>query len=526
MAYQIDKYNGTFLVSIEDQTLNTTATDLRIVGRNYAGWGEIHNENFVHLLENFASASAPTRSLEGQIWYDAQNKKIKFFDGSNYRVVGGAEVSASAPPLPSTGDFWFNSTEKRLYTWDGSNYNLIGPPVESEIGDTLTEAQIVKDQSNTDRPILKIIVGSEIIGILSSTEFILNSIINPIAGFTKINKGFTLVNLGVDGFATTSDHRFWGTASNTVRFAGLPVEEFLRANNVVFPTQVRFGDNGFVLGDQNDLRIRVINGNEPVIENQLDGSIYFRISAAGSDIRDVALVRGDGFLPGRNETYDLGKPAIRWNEVNAKTMRADTFYGKLIGTLEPPPVPAGQEPEPIRLQKLVVSDDFVATGNVNIDLLPPYRITAKSGTLGFVDNVNINPTLYGFGNFTDITATSTITITGTTQSTLSTNGALKVAGGVGIAKNLNVAGEGAFLSTGAVKIPAGTTAQRPSTALMGMIRYNTDIENFEGFDGVEWRIIGAEQQEDWGDLLPHTLEVDWRFVNEAVDSNADFGQLF
>ena len=54
MAYQIDKFNGTFLVSIDDQTINTTATDLRLVGRNYAGYGEIQNENFVHLMENFA----------------------------------------------------------------------------------------------------------------------------------------------------------------------------------------------------------------------------------------------------------------------------------------------------------------------------------------------------------------------------------------------------------------------------------------------------------------------------------------
>lgn len=266
MAYQIDKFNGTFLVSIDDQTINTTATDLRLVGRNYAGYGEIQNENFVHLLENFASSTEPTRSLEGQIWYDSQNKKIKFYDGNLYRVVGGAEVSSTAPQFPSTGDFWFNSAEKRLYTWDGTDFSLVGPPVEPAIGDTLVEPQVVKDQSNTDRSILKLIVGSEIIGIFSKDEFILNSIINPITGFSAIKKGLTLVNLSSDGHSTsTNDQKFWGTASNSNRLAGLPAEEYLRANNVVFPTQVRFRDGGFFVGDQEDLRVRIINGNEPEI---------------------------------------------------------------------------------------------------------------------------------------------------------------------------------------------------------------------------------------------------------------------
>ena len=50
MAYQVDKFNGTFLTSVEDGTIDTT-TDIRFVGKNYAGYGEVQNENFLHLLE-------------------------------------------------------------------------------------------------------------------------------------------------------------------------------------------------------------------------------------------------------------------------------------------------------------------------------------------------------------------------------------------------------------------------------------------------------------------------------------------
>ena len=51
MAYEVNKFNGIFITSVADGTIDTT-TDLRLVGKNYAGYGEVQNENFVHLLEN------------------------------------------------------------------------------------------------------------------------------------------------------------------------------------------------------------------------------------------------------------------------------------------------------------------------------------------------------------------------------------------------------------------------------------------------------------------------------------------
>jgi hypothetical protein len=56
--------------------------------------------------------------------------------------------------------------------------------------------------------------------------------------------------------------------------------------------------------------------------------------------------------------------------------------------------------------------------------------------------------------------------------------------------NLNVTGEGDFSSTGAVKIPAGTTAQRPVGAV-GKIRWNTTLEQYEGYDGTNWALLGG-----------------------------------
>jgi hypothetical protein len=46
-------------------------------------------------------------------------------------------------------------------------------------------------------------------------------------------------------------------------------------------------------------------------------------------------------------------------------------------------------------------------------------------------------------------------------------------------------------TTGALTIPNGTTAQRPSPGDQGMIRYNTTQATFEGFDGGNWRGLGG-----------------------------------
>ena len=54
MAYVINLTNGGSLVTVEDGTIDQS-TSLKLVGKNYAGYGEIQNENFIHLLENFSS---------------------------------------------------------------------------------------------------------------------------------------------------------------------------------------------------------------------------------------------------------------------------------------------------------------------------------------------------------------------------------------------------------------------------------------------------------------------------------------
>ena len=67
-----------------------------------------------------------------------------------------------------------------------------------------------------------------------------------------------------------------------------------------------------------------------------------------------------------------------------------------------------------------------------------------------------------------------------------------LAGGTATLSSLTVTGNPVFSSTGAVTMPVGTEAERPSPT-KGMFRFNDDTDQFEGYDGSAWGGISGAQ---------------------------------
>lgn len=329
MAYQVDKFNGQFFVSVEDGTIDTTS-DLRFVGKNYAGYGEVQNENFLHLLENFSNTTSPPKVVTGQIWFDSANKKLKYYDGSKFKIAGGAEVSATAPSGLATGDFWWDSSAKQLYAWTGTDFALIGPESSPDLGTSTISAAVVKGTVGTavgPHTILKVFADDKVIGIYSKTAFTIDNSQNPIEDFTVIKKGFTLAKSQTG--VSTDDYVMWGTAENSNKLGGFTAEQYIRVGDNSFTSEVAFSDPGFSVGDGNDLRVRVENGDEVIVENRLGNPITFRITVTETtDERDVAVIQSTGVVPGNNNVYTLGTALSRWNNVYSTT-----FTGNLTGNL-------------------------------------------------------------------------------------------------------------------------------------------------------------------------------------------------
>jgi len=228
MPYSIDRYNGTTLTVVEDGTIDSTL-DIKLIGKNYAGYGEVQNENFLHLLENFSGSRMPPRPVTGQLWFDTSVNKVKFYNGTTWRSNGGSEAQPDAPSNLSTGDLWYDTSSDQLNVWNGNEYILIGPQSASGVGVTQMVSASVRDTGGFLHGIIQAVIDDATVYVISADEFTLDSGVNPIVGFSIIKKGITLINTGTDG-VTSSTHRLWGTASNAVKTDQLKVDGTYRTS--------------------------------------------------------------------------------------------------------------------------------------------------------------------------------------------------------------------------------------------------------------------------------------------------------
>ena len=321
MAYQIDRYNNTVLTLVEDGTIDQT-TDLKFIGKNYAGYGEIQNENFLYLLENFAGANAPPRALSGQIWFDNSSSKLKFYDGEQWRTTGGSEIGDTEPTGLAEGDFWWDTANEQLYVYNGTSFVLIGPQ-NAGSGVTQLVSKTVLDTNNIERTVISATIEDNTVYVISSNEFDLNTN-TPIEGFDRIKKGLTLkyTQIADAGITNSSniagnDFKYWGTASNAEKLGGFVASDFVRTDNLAFDDNVEFGDAGITIGTDGDMQIFIENGNEGVIQNSsgTDSVIKFKVTDDDGLLQHIASIRQTGLTPAADNTFDIGTSTLRWANI-------------------------------------------------------------------------------------------------------------------------------------------------------------------------------------------------------------------
>ena len=325
MAYVINLTNGQQLTTVEDGTIDQSTT-IKLVGKNYAGYGEIQNENFVHLMESFSSGNSPANPLSGQIWFDSSVKKLKFYDGPKFRTTGGAEVATTQPVGLTTGDFWWDSGNNQLYAQnEDGGFVLIGPQSIGETVSAMVTAQ-VRDTSQNNRTIIKGTVDDGVVFIVSNAEFTIDQTdpANVITGYDVIRQGVTLRNTtsGTNGI-TSSAHRFHGTATNAEALGGVLAANFVQntpGQESSFGDIVRFSDAGFTVGAANDLKVYIDTagaGNEGIIENTVGQKIRFKVKSSGFVTTEPFHVSSDGLMPTATTTYDIGSSSIKFRNIYA-----------------------------------------------------------------------------------------------------------------------------------------------------------------------------------------------------------------
>jgi hypothetical protein len=326
MAYQINRFNRSLLTTVEDGTLDET-TDIKFVGKNYAGYGEAHNENFLFLLENFSGANEPPKPISGQLWFDSGAQRMKFRDSNNkWRTVGGAEVSASQPAGLATGDFWWDSANEQLYVYNGTEFILIGP---QDAGDGITQmlSRTVIDTTDVSRSVIVAYVNDVPIHIISpSAAFTIKNVAgNTIDGFGTVRQGITLRDTDNDNGITSSAYRFHGTATNADKLGGLNASEFARTADPSFDQQIE-ALNGIVVADVFSYTVENgFGGDEDygIIANTSgpNNEIKFRTKNAQGTLTDSIKIKHDGAYPVVNDTIDLGSSSLTFDNVYANSFK-------------------------------------------------------------------------------------------------------------------------------------------------------------------------------------------------------------
>ena len=191
MAYDVNKTSGALLTTIPDGTLDVS-TSLRLLGKNYAGYGEIMAENLVAILENFSSAAAPSNPLTGQLWYDSETNRLSVYDAiGQWKELAQLVAQDTEPSYTGrrVGDFWMDTTTKQLYMWTGTEHSPIGFAGTS----TTARAVRIKDTQNNLHNAIKVVSNSLIIAIISSdAEYTPNVSENFGAEFVTIGPGINL----------------------------------------------------------------------------------------------------------------------------------------------------------------------------------------------------------------------------------------------------------------------------------------------------------------------------------------------
>jgi hypothetical protein len=169
MAYTIVKSDGNVLTTIPDGTINTSSTSLGLPGRNYAGYGQALDTNFVHLMENFADATVPPNPIRGQLWCDTSGNtvvvKVCPADGTTNALAwltlaatssggttsfGGVTVTGniSSNNMTVANEFTANTASLNFLTIS-ANANIANATITSANIGTLTSTAITTGSSST-----------------------------------------------------------------------------------------------------------------------------------------------------------------------------------------------------------------------------------------------------------------------------------------------------------------------------------------------------------------------------------------
>lgn len=354
-GYKINNTEGDIVANVQDGQIDDYSTDITLIGKNYSGYGEAINENFIKILENFSSTKSPTNPLRGQLWFDTTETTLKIYNGTEFIPVSSTTISDRQPASLRVGDLWFDNTNKQLNFYNGSGLTLINPIYTQSQGKCGFVVESILDTLSQTRVITSLYNGGALLGIFSKDSFTPKI---PITGFDgTIKPGFNA--------STLAGLTFNVTCTNAEKLGGISAADFLRTDvsNVIKGQLHIASDLGLIIGDQGTATL-LIDENNLVLSNHETGGAM-RLSVRRGAIQEPAInIYANDRKVGLYEGYLTSEVEIGGN---LKVGGSITVAGDVTT---------------ISSSELVVTDKNVVIGQLTDEegtALPTSDITAEGG---------------------------------------------------------------------------------------------------------------------------------------------------
>ena len=358
MAYTVNKTNSSASpnqYTVQDGVVNAQ-TDLSLIGKGYAGYGELIAENFLHLLENFSNSTAPSKPISGQLWWDSTNARLKVYNGTSFQAAGGsAPYQSTAPSAMSAGDIWIDSDTGQMYFYNGAASVLVGPPGTTGTTNGFTFDSIL-DSSDVTQNITNIYNDGNRIAIISEDAFTPKV---SISGFATIGAGITL-NTAI------TDNKLNGTATDSDKLGGVLAANYLRsnANDTTSGTITVANDGGVILGTDQDFTLSVDTGGCIISNSTQDTDITFKVNDGGVTTTVMTV-------DGTNSRVGIGTASPSTKLEVSGTVTATAFSGPLTGSVTGNVASTGAN----TMGTLVLSDQLTTQ-----EIVPDTDVTYDIGT--------------------------------------------------------------------------------------------------------------------------------------------------
>jgi hypothetical protein len=372
MAYTITLTDGNVFATIPDGQTNTSSS-MTLIGKNFAGYGQFLDNNFVRLLESGSNTTAPGSPLTGQLWWDKANNLLKVYNGSVFKTISAATASASAPSSNVTGDLWYDTVNQQLKVWTGSQFIVVGPAFSSSQGTSGALPETITDSVGATKFITSLYVNNNRVGVVYDGASFTPQV-SLQSTFPTIFPGITLT--------TTNSAFFAGTANNATFLNGQPASSFVSSTdpNTSITGNLRIlNNNGFFVGTGNVFTVTTTSTDANVLSAISGGNLIIQANVGGAR-QTVATALGS------NGTFAIANAATVGTTL---TVTGNVTGGNLntTGTVSTSGNVVGGNAV---ITAVVQGTTLSATGNVQAGNLRTTGLVSVAGNITAAGNISGN----------------------------------------------------------------------------------------------------------------------------------------